>query len=139
MSKIQRIDFPTLERARTPNTFLMAPDGLCKNAKVDVKSPVYAVPAAKLRQEFLRVAIAQPRVSHSFRDDAGLYDDFVVRSFLLRFPDLVAVRFLDAKAGNSTFAIYSRSVYGRSDLGVNRARTMAWLRELNRAIEPISS
>lgn len=139
MSKIQRIDFPTLERARTPNTFLMAPDGLCERAKVDVKSPVYRVPAAKLRQEFLRVAIAQPRVSHSFKDDAGLYDVFVVRSFLLRFPDLVAVKFLDAKGGNSTLAIYSRSVYGRSDLGVNRARTMGWIRELNRTIEPNSS
>ncbi|MEQ1752726.1 MAG: DUF1499 domain-containing protein [Micropepsaceae bacterium] len=139
MSQIQRIDFPTLKRARTPNTFLMAPEGLCEIAKVDVKSPVYAVAAARLRQEFLRVAIAQPRVSHSFSDDAGLYDDFVVRSFLLRFPDLVAVKFLDAKGGNSTLAIYSRSVYGRSDLGVNRARSLGWVRELNRSIEPISS
>ena len=58
----QRTDFATLKRPGTPNTFLLAPEGLCKEAKIDEKAPVYAVRAAKLRQEFLSVAIARPRV-----------------------------------------------------------------------------
>ncbi|MBL9098539.1 MAG: DUF1499 domain-containing protein [Alphaproteobacteria bacterium] len=137
MPTSERIDFETLKRARTPNTFLMAPEGLCKNAKIDMAAPVYAVPAAKLRQEFLSVAIAQPRTSHVFADEPGLYDDFVVRSALFRFPDLVAVKFIDLKGKTSTLALYSRSVYGRSDLGVNRKRSLAWLAQLSVAAKPV--
>ena len=139
MSKVIRTDFATLTRPNKPNTFLMAPEGLCKAAKVDVVSPRYGVPAARLRQAFLQAVIAKPRVSHSFRDDAAMYDDFVVRSFLFRFPDLISVQFMDEKGGKSTLAIYSRSVYGHSDLGVNKARTTEWIRDLNAVFEPISA
>lgn len=117
----------------------MAPDGLCKEAKVDMPPPVYPVGAAKLRQEFLSVIISQPRVSHTLADEAGLYDDFVVRSALFRFPDLISVQAIDAGGGKSTLAIYSRSVYGRSDLGVNRARCLGWLARLNGAVKPVKA
>jgi uncharacterized protein (DUF1499 family) len=133
----KRIDFETLKRPRTPNTFLLAPEGLCKNAKVDVVSAVYGVPAAKLRQEFLAVVIAQPRTAHVLADEPGLYDDFVVRSALFGFPDLVSVKFLQLKGKTSTLALYSRSVYGRSDLGVNRRRSLGWLAELGLAVKPV--
>ena len=59
--------------------------------------------------------------------------------FRSRFPDLIAVQFMDEKGGTSTLAIYSRSVYGHSDLGVNKARTMGWIRDLNAVFAPISS
>lgn len=133
------IDFETLKRPRTPNTFLLAPAGLCKNAKIDVEAPVYGVTAAKLRQEFLAIVIAQPRTAHVLADEPGLYDDFVVRSALFRFPDLVSVRFLPGKSKTSTLALYSRSVYGRSDLGVNRRRSLAWLAELGLAVKPVKA
>ena len=125
-----RIDFETLKRPRSPNTFLLAPEGLCKNAKVDVLAPVYGVAAAKLRQEFLAIVIAQPRTAHALADEVALYDDFVVRSAFFGFPDLVALKFLDLKGKRSTLALYSRSVYGRSDLGVNRRRSMDWIARL---------
>lgn len=134
----QRIDFATLTRPGKPNTFLLAPEGLCKHAKIDKIAPVYPVAAAKLRQELLAVAIAQPRVSHIFADEAGLYDDFVARSAVFHFPDHVSMQFLDAKGGKSTLAVYSRSVYGRSDLGVNKARILSWLADVNSVIKPQS-
>ena len=124
---LHRTDFATLKRPRTPNTFLMAPEGFCPEAKLDLTPPVYAVEAPKLRQAFLSAVIAQPRVSHSLADEGGLYDDFVVRSALFRFPDLVSVQFIAGNGKTSTLALYSRSVYGRSDLGVNRRRSLAWL------------
>lgn len=133
----QRIDFATLTRPRTPNTFLLAPEGLCKQAKVDKIAPVYGVAAAKLRQEFLGIVIAQPRLSHTFADEVGLYDDFVVRSAVFGFPDLVTVKFLDLNGGKSTLALYSRAVYGRSDLGVNRARSLQWLSQLGAVAKPL--
>ncbi len=132
----QRIDFATLTRPPTPNTFLLAPEGLCKLAKIDKVAPVYGIRAAKLRQEFLSIVIAQPRVSHSFADEAGLYDDFVVRSAVFRFPDLVSAKFVDLTGGKSTLALYARAVYGRSDLGVNRARSLAWLSQLGAVVKP---
>jgi uncharacterized protein (DUF1499 family) len=139
MPASERIDFATLKRPRTPNTFLLAPEGLCKEAKIDKVAPVWGVPAAKLRQEFLAVAIAQPRVSHTFADEPGLYDEFVARSFLFQFPDLVTVTFLNLKGGKSTLALYSRSVYGRSDLGVNRGRSLRWLSQLNAVVKPLDA
>lgn len=134
---LHRIDFATLKRPRTPNTFLMAPEGLCKQAKVDMAAPVYDVPAATLRNELLRVIIAQPRVSHMLADEAEHYDDFVVRSALFRFPDLVAIQTIEVGKKKSTLALYSRSVYGRSDLGVNRKRSLAWLAAAERAVKAV--
>lgn len=136
MSTQHAIDFATVTRPKSPNTFLLAPEGLCKQAKIDRVAAVYPISAAKLRQELLAIVIAQPRVSHVLADEAGLYDDFVVRSRVFRFPDLVALKFMDLKGGKSTLAVYSRSVYGRSDLGVNKARTMSWLALVDAAIKP---
>lgn len=134
---LHRVDFETLTRPSTPNTFLMAPDGLCKTAKVDQAPPVFSVAPAKLRQAFLSVVIAQPRVSHTLADEPELYDDFVQRSAVFHFPDLVSVQFLAHGKGRATLALYSRSVYGRSDLGVNRKRSLAWLAQLSVAAKPV--
>lgn len=133
---LHRVEFATLKRPRTPNTFLMAPDGLCKEAKVDMEAPVYGVSAATLRNEILRVVIAQPRVSHTLSDEPELYDDFVVRSALFGFPDLVSVQAIAIGAKKSTLALYSRSVYGRSDLGVNKRRSLAWLAKVAETVKP---
>jgi hypothetical protein len=132
-----RIDFATLKRPQSPNTYLLAPEGLCREAKADGAAPVYDVPAGKLRSEFLGIVIAEPRVSHTLADEAGLYDDFVVRSAVLGFPDLVSVKFLDVGKGRSTLALYARAVYGRWDLGVNRTRTQTWLKRLGGAVKPV--
>lgn len=129
----KRVDFEMLKRPRSPNTFLLAPEGLCRHAKADAVSPVFGMTAAKLRQEFLNIVIAQPRTSHVLADEPGLYDDFVVRSAVFGFPDLVSLRFIAGKGRTSTLALYSRSVYGRSDLGVNRRRSLAWLKQLGAA------
>jgi hypothetical protein len=132
-----RIDFATLKRPGSPNTYLLAPEGLCREAKADGAAPVYDVTAGRLRSEFLGLAIAEPRVSHTLADETGLYDDFVVRSAVLGFPDLVSVKFLDVGKGRSTLALYARAVYGRWDLGVNRSRTQAWLKRLGGAVKPV--
>jgi uncharacterized protein (DUF1499 family) len=53
--------------------------------------------------------------------------DYVQRTRLLRFPDLITVRFVPVDDTHSTVAIYSRSVWGKGDMGVNRARVEEWL------------
>jgi len=51
----------------------------------------------------------------------------VQRSLIFRFPDTITVQVFPQTEGGSTLAIYSRSNYGRSDLGVNKARVQRWL------------
>ena len=58
-----------------------------------------------------------------------------LRSALLNFPDLVTVQVEQVAADRSTLVIWSRSVYGRSDFGVNRKRTEAWLAALQQSTE----
>jgi uncharacterized protein (DUF1499 family) len=55
---------------------------------------------------------------------------YVQRSRFWGFPDYVSVRAVDLGDGSSALAIFSRSRYGASDLGVNRARVDAWLARL---------
>nr|WP_255575105.1 DUF1499 domain-containing protein [Caldovatus aquaticus] len=55
---------------------------------------------------------------------------------MLNFPDLVNAQ-ADALAdGRSAVWLYSRSLFGRSDLGVNRRRGEAWLAALDAALAP---
>lgn len=71
------------------------------------------------------VAAASPRV----RLLAGSVDEgrmtWVVRSVVWGFPDYVT-----AEAGPGGLRVWSRLRFGRSDLGVNRARLEDWLARL---------
>jgi uncharacterized protein (DUF1499 family) len=50
---------------------------------------------------------------------------------LMRFPDTIDIEVLPAAGTQSTLAIYSRSLIGHGDLGVNRARIERWLAALD--------
>ena len=51
-------------------------------------------------------------------------------------PTTMHVR--EATADTSDLIIWSRSVYGESDLGVNRKRVAAWLDALDKILPPSS-
>lgn len=107
-----------------PNQFLLE----AKNA------PVFDVKAKVLAETFDKVALARPNV----RLLAGSIDDlwltYVQRSALMRYPDYISVRFLDRPDGTATLAVFSRSRFGYSDLGVNQKRVNAWVVALEQAI-----
>ncbi len=48
----------------------------------------------------------------------------------MHFPDTIDVNVMPAGAGQSTLAIYSRSLLGSRDFGVNKARVARWLQAL---------
>ena len=75
----------------------------------------------------------QPRIATLSESMDGMQIDYVQRSAMFRYPDLVTVRFVAVSPTRSTLAIYSRSIYGRSDFGVNRRRIETWLEELRGA------
>jgi uncharacterized protein (DUF1499 family) len=121
------IDFATLTLPASPNTYLIAPPGLCRAATPHEAAPVFAQDAPAVRAAFAKVAMGEPRVTAEGRDDAGLADDYVQRSALMRFPDTISVRFIPLEAGGSTLALYSRSKVGYSDMGVNKKRVQRWM------------
>jgi uncharacterized protein (DUF1499 family) len=125
------MDMTKIERPATSNTFLAGPEGM--TPAPDAVTPRQAMPASAL-YERARVAFStQPRtfVAAEFPEQRQIH--YVVRSALLNYPDLVTVQVDPAGAEESTLIIWSRSVYGRSDFGVNRERTTSWLAALQQS------
>jgi hypothetical protein len=122
------MDMTRIERPATPNTFLAGPAGMKPAPDLVVAEQV--LPAGPMYKKARAVFGRQPRtfVAAEFPERHQVH--YVVRSVWLNFPDLVTVEADPDGAGNSTLTIWARSVYGRSDLGVNRARTEAWLAAL---------
>lgn len=128
------IDFTTLERADTPNQYLACPNEVC-SAFIDDLPPVYAASVAEVRSAWEALMKSEPRVREKRRDLTGVQIDYVQRSRLLRFPDLITVRFIAIDANRTTLAIYSRSIYGQGDMGVNKARIRGWIGRLNNVLK----
>ena len=118
----EAVDFEDLKLTDKPNQFLMCPPHICSG---HADSPVFDVSADELRERWREVISAQPRVELLAED--GQQFDYVQRSARFRFPDIITVRFISVPPSKSTLVIYSRSVYGKSDFGVNRKRIEAWL------------
>ncbi len=123
---VETVDFAELKLTGKPNRFLMCPPGFC-GAGPHAESPVFDVPVERLRARWREVAAAQPRVELLAEHGDGWQFDYIQRSARFRFPDIVTVRFMSASPSHSTLAVYSRSIYGGSDFGVNRGRIEAWL------------
>jgi uncharacterized protein (DUF1499 family) len=119
------IDFGQLVRPATPNTALAAPAGF--RPAPDIVTRRYEAAPALLYAAIRAVAASQPRVFPHIAYDARMQAHYVARSAILNFPDLVAVQVTP----DSQLIIWSRSVYGRSDFGVNRKRVQTWLAALD--------
>lgn len=123
---VEIVDFAKLTLTDKPNQFLMCPAGFCR-AGPHAAGPVFEVSAERLRARWRVVVAARPRLELLAEYGDGWQIDYVQRSARFRFPDIVTVRFIATAPSRSTLAIYSRSIYGQSDFGVNRARIEAWL------------
>lgn len=123
------LDVTRIERPSTPNTALAAPAGF--RPSPDIETPLYSVPADRLYETALTVAQSQPRtfLAASYPEQRQVH--YVVRSAVFNFPDLVTVTAMEAGPNSSKLIIWSRSLYGRSDLGVNRSRIARWLQAVD--------
>ncbi len=128
------LDLARIERPSSANEVLAASEA--SGARPDIVTPDYPVPAARLFAAINHVAATWPRTYALARDEPGLQSSWVVRSAVFNFPDIVSVRVAPHGDAASTLAIYSHSVYGRSDLGVNRERVRAWLAALDATLPP---
>jgi len=119
------MDMARIVRPSTPNAALAAPAGF--SPAPDITTRRYDVTPAALYQAVRQMATAQPRSFLQVAYDDRLQAHFVARSALLNFPDLIAAQVNP----DSTLVLWSRSVYGQSDLGVNRRRLARWLGALD--------
>ncbi len=130
---VKPVDFATLELSGKPNQYLMCPADLCA-ARAHAEPPPFDVSAPELAKTWAAVVAAEPRVSRLAEDAAALQSDYVQRSALWRFPDIVTARFIALSPETSTVAVFSRAIYGYGDLGVNRKRVTRWVRLLGEAV-----
>ncbi len=132
-------DFPRfarLKRRATGNDALACPFELCGNL-ADIQPPTYPVPATELLDRILTIALAEPRTVRrelkSASADCQFRMEFQQASAFFRFPDIIAIEIIPSGPDSSTIALWSRSVVGRKDFGINRARVERWLNRLSSA------
>jgi uncharacterized protein (DUF1499 family) len=126
------IDMEHLARPASPNSALAAPAG--SQPAPDLVTPRFPLPAPRLYRLLMGVAEEQSRTFLAGQYAARLQAHFVARSAVLNFPDLITAQVTEAGPDNSTLVLYSRSVYGYSDFGVNRKRLSMWLAAITNKI-----
>ncbi len=126
------IDFRTLERPRSPNTYLLAAADMCDHAKADQPSPHYAASPEEVFQSCRRIIEARKNWTLLGADPAAHKLRFVATSGLMRFKDDVDILISPPSEGTSgaRLAVYSRSRVGYSDLGANAKRVAFLLSKL---------
>jgi uncharacterized protein (DUF1499 family) len=70
---------------------------------------------------------ASPRIYQAALYPGHRQADYVARSAVFNFPDLIMVQARQEGPDSSDLIVYSRSVYGYSGLGVSHRRVEAWL------------
>ncbi|MEL6744206.1 MAG: DUF1499 domain-containing protein [Pseudomonadota bacterium] len=119
-----------LSKGPKPNQGLVCPKGLCKEADMDLESPVYALDAAGLKAAILKAANAEPSIKRVDDETDENELRFVTYSPLMRFPDTTRVRIIPFDETSSTLAMYAQAQVGQKDFGANLARLKRWLRQL---------
>jgi uncharacterized protein (DUF1499 family) len=128
------LDLTHLHRPSSPNSALAAPARFVP--RPDISLPDFAVAPATLWIAVRQAAQERPR-TYPLQEAAGtMQASWVVRSAVLNFPDIVNAQVLPAGGSQSRLILYSHSVYGYSDFGVNRRRLEDWLIAIRAALGP---
>lgn len=125
------ITFKSLKRPPKPNTCLVAPENHCLAAEPDFAPPVMAMSGRGLFSRISEIVASERRWSKIEVDPDALRIKFVATTGLMRFRDDIDIEVIPVEEGKTTFAIYSRSRVGYSDLGANRKRVKDLIRRVN--------
>ena len=122
------IAFKTLKRPNSPNTYLLAPEGLCEQATPDMLSDIMSFSTEAMFEAVLDIVAAEKNWAIEAQSQSQHLLHIVVTSRLMRFKDDVYVLIRPAEAEGAPLhdhchlAIYSSSRIGQSDLGANAKR-----------------
>ncbi len=134
MNAYARVDFSDLTPEDKPNYFLACPKNYCKKAKPERTIHVYDMSAEKLGLLWLSVIKDQPRISKVLEDPEHGYYEYVQRTAILYLPNEITLQLIPVSQDSSTFAFYSKSVYGYYDFNSNSNRAFEWLQLLDAKI-----
>lgn len=130
------MDTAHIVRPASRNTALAAPNWF--SPAPDLVTPTYPVSADRLFGLIRLVAGEQPRTVQAALYAGRLQVHYVARSAVLNFPDLIMAQVREEGPDSSDLSLYSRSVYGYGDLGVNRRRVETWSGQLQTKLHPPS-
>jgi hypothetical protein len=125
------LDFATLRLPASPNACLAAPAGA--HPQVQVVTPPLPVDAGTAWPVLRALGDAMDRVARYGEFPARRQAQWVARSALMNYPDIIVAEVVPGTDGAGLF-LYSRSLFGWSDMGVNRKRVEAWLAALDTAL-----
>jgi uncharacterized protein (DUF1499 family) len=117
------VDFATLRLPTSPNAHLAAPPGATNERQETI--PPFDVPPDRAFAVLRELGAGMPRVWKQAEWPERRQVQWVARSRLMNYPDLINAAIVELPAGSGLF-LYSRSLVGYSDLGVNAARIAAW-------------
>lgn len=134
-------DFEMLRNRGLPGTianeYIVAPYDYTP-ARIDQLAPQYSIPLDRLKNEIDKVVMRQPRIRYIASDPSTNRIEYVQRTLIFRFPDVITFQVIPLDDGKSTFAAHSYSVYGAGDFGVNKNRIRSWIQELNTDIDGLT-
>lgn len=113
-------DLSEVRRPASPNTCFAGPAGFTPSP--DLPTRRYDLSPEQLFTVVQDIVVAQPRTTALGLDVGRLRADYVVRSRIFRFPDILLIQVLRTPDAGSALVLYSYSLKGRYDFGVNRGR-----------------
>ena len=126
------IDFgPDFALPASPNAHLVAPPG--SPLPAHRTHPMLNAGPERVWEALLGAVAAMPRTWRIGQWPERRQAEWVVRTRLMNFPDLVSAQ-VEEMPGGSGLILYSRSLLGWSDLGANRRRSRQWFRALEAAL-----
>ncbi|MDB5414364.1 MAG: hypothetical protein JWR10_2699 [Rubritepida sp.] len=120
----QPVEFASLVLPRSPNTCLAAPEG--QPGPKHVTSPILPGSLDAAFAAMLSLAETYPRTWRLASWPERRQAQWVERTAWMNYPDLINAEIVPTPAGTSLY-LYSRSLFGYSDLGVNAKRVERWL------------
>jgi uncharacterized protein (DUF1499 family) len=125
------VDFATLRLPASPNAHLAAPPGATNERHETI--PLLPVAPEVAWQALRGLAAGMERVWKHGEWPERRQAQWVARSRWMNYPDLIDGQVVELPGGSGLF-LYSRSLIGYSDLGVNKARIAAWRAAFDRAL-----
>lgn len=125
------VDFAALVLPSSPNAHLAAPPG--STAQRHEAVPLLPVTPERAWEALRELGRRFPRVRKTAEWPELRQAQWVARSRFMNFPDLVNAAVVELPGGAGLY-LYSRSLLGYSDFGVNRRRAAAWRAALDDAL-----
>ncbi|WP_033923771.1 DUF1499 domain-containing protein, partial [Piscirickettsia salmonis] len=137
----QDFDWQHLTLPSSPNYFLLIPSTTINLIKGQLSyipsriqvSPQFNCSIDELQPLCLKHITNQARTT-IYPGDNNAQTHYIQRSLLFRFPDIISIEIQAVNRDTATLFLYSRSVYGYSDFGVNKRRVKNLMKELNKEV-----